>query len=68
MEGAGVPAVGQIAISFPGPRGATFVLFSEHCEFPPFAKNAKDGAPVCLGYVTKIKIWATRRGLMGGKS
>jgi hypothetical protein len=30
-------------------------------QLPPFAKNAKDGAPTFVGDDTKIKAWATRQ-------
>jgi hypothetical protein len=28
--------------------------------YPPFAKNAKNGAPHCVGNASEIKAWATR--------
>jgi len=32
----------------------------KHFRVPPFAKNAKDGAPILLVMPAKSKAWATR--------
>jgi len=32
-----------------------------HFRLPPFAKNAKDGAPIFLLMTGRSKAWATRR-------
>jgi hypothetical protein len=36
----------------------------KHFRVPPFAKNAKDGAPIFVGDASEIKAWATRPNLI----